>query len=215
VEVKEIKDNSVFLNDGTAKAIIQVIPLHFSMLAPMEQQAIISAYKDFLNSLDFSIQIVMRTVNLSLTEYLASLQKKVEATRKQNLILQFESFKEFILKFITKKKIKNRLFYIIIPASSTTQTNPFALKNNSDSKAKQAQLDIRVKICREKLKRCNLLTKRLNSQELLSLLSSFFEGFIEAQNEYLSSVTVLKESEKNEEEKTTWLNALGRKHAND
>ncbi|MDO8647546.1 MAG: PrgI family protein [Candidatus Diapherotrites archaeon] len=212
VEVKDIKNDVIFLNGGSARAVIQVIPIHFAMLSGEEQKAIISAYKDFLNSLDFPIQIVMRTVNLSLTEYLAVLQKKVESTKKQGLQVQFESFKRFIQDFIKKKKIKNRLFYVIIPASPS-KIDFFNLKNKpQDLKLLESQLDIRVKVCREKLKRCNLLTERLKTQELVSLVSNFFEGFFEAQNDYLSSLTVLKESENNEQnQKTEWFSASGSK----
>lgn len=210
VEVKEIDSGTIFLKDGSVRAVIQVVPLHFSLLSPEEQRAIISAYRDFLNSLDFPVQIVMRTVNLSLNEYLAVLQKKVENNGKPGLKTQFESFKQFVETFITEKKIKNRVFYIVIPVSNTFQ-GFFKANQKTGKKALLAQLEIRVNVCREKLKRCNLFSKRLNSTELVSLLASFFEGFIEAQNEYFSTLTTLKEGEKIEEKKRTWFNALGQK----
>ena len=33
IEVKEIEEDTVFLKDGSAKAIIQVVPIHFSLLS--------------------------------------------------------------------------------------------------------------------------------------------------------------------------------------
>lgn len=211
MEVKEIKDNAIFLKDGSIKAIIQVIPFNFSMLSIQEQQAIINAYKQFLNSLDFPIQIVMRTINLSLNEYLLVLEKKVHATKKTSLLNQFDSFKKFIQKFINEKKIKNRLFYIIIPIENNQPTLFFGKKVKEKEKIMQSQLNVRIKVCQEKLRKCNLLTKQLNSQELVSLLASFFEGFIEAQNEYFFPTTTLQENEKTEETKKSWFNALGQK----
>lgn len=214
IQIKEIENDALFLKDGTIKAIIQVIPLHFSMLSPEEQRAIINSYREFLNSLDFPVQIVMRTVNLSLNDYLTVLEKKVHHTKKSALRDQFDSFKRFIQKFISEKKIKNRLFYIIIPATSNNSI-PF-MKIKMDKKLLLGQLDVRVKICQEKLKKCNLLTKRLNTEELVSMLSSFFEGFIEVQNHYFAILTTLKlsekvEGEKNETNKRNWINSIGEK----
>jgi len=58
------------------------------------------------------------------------------------------------------------------------------------------QLDVRVQLCREKLKRCGLLTKKLDSNQLVSLLASFFESYIEADNDYLFPITMLGKFEK-------------------
>jgi hypothetical protein len=180
IEVKRISDNSLFLSNGSAKAILQVQPLNFHILDAKHQQAIISAYKDFLNSLDFPIQIVMRTVNLSLEEYLKTLELKVKKSKNEKLQKQFVDFREFVTTFIDSHAVKNRLFYIVIPTDEKNQKHVLS------------QLDIRVTLCQEKLKACNLTTKRLNTNELVSMLSSYFEGFIENGTEYLSMLSFLE-----------------------
>ncbi len=180
IEVKRIADNTLFLTNNSAKAIIQIQPINFHILDVRNQQAIISAYKDFLNSLDFPIQIVMRTVNLSLEEYLKTLGQKVKKSKNEKMHKQFADFKDFILNYIENHAVKNRLFYIVIPSD---EKNPKYILN---------QLDIRVTLCQEKLKSCNLTTKRLNTNELVSMLSSYFEGFIENGNEYLSVLSFLE-----------------------
>ncbi|MFA6269550.1 MAG: hypothetical protein WC652_07055 [archaeon] len=180
IEVSRIADSTAYLSNGSAKAILQVQPLNFHILDIKHQQAIISAYKDFLNSLDFPIQIVMRTVNLSLEEYLKTLELKVKKSKNEKIHKQFVDFKEFVTTFIDNHAVKNRLFYIIIPAE---EKNP---------KYILSQLDIRVTLCQEKLKACNLITKRLNTNELVSMLSSYFEGFIENGTGYLSMLSILE-----------------------
>jgi len=180
IEVNKITDDTLFLTNGSTKAILQIQPINFHILDVRHQEAIISAYKDFLNSLDFPIQIVMRTVNLSLEEYLKTLETKVKKSKKEKLQKQFNDFKEFVTSFIEAHAVKNRLFYIVIPSD---EKNPkYAL----------SQLDIRTTLCQEKLKACNLTTKRLNTNELVSMLSSYFEGFIETQNQYLSPLSMLE-----------------------
>lgn len=184
IEIKSIKENSFVLNNGSIKAVLQVQPINFHILSTRQQQAIISAYKDFLNSLDYPIQIIMRTVNLSLDEYLKHLEFKVKKTKNEKLKTQFNEFQEFVKGYIEEHAVKNRLFYIVIPAE---EKNSNAIN----------QLDIRVKLCQEKLKSCNLSTKRLSDQELLTMFSSYFEGFIETGNEYQTMATLLEKRGEN------------------
>lgn len=185
LEIKSIEKDTVFLQKGGIKAIIHVHPINFHILSPRQKQAIISAYKDFLNSLDFPIQIVMRTVNLELDDYLQKLEGKVRKQKKPQLLTQFQDFQAFVKKYIEEHSVKNRQFYIIIPV---TQTNQF-LGTKTDP---LEQLAIRVQLCQERLRNCNLLTKRLSSNELISLFSSYFDGFIEAENDYLNTLILLK-----------------------
>ncbi|MFH0970157.1 MAG: hypothetical protein V1776_01720 [Candidatus Diapherotrites archaeon] len=183
VEINRIENDSVYLQNGSIKAIIQIQPINFHILSIKQKQAIISAYKDFLNSLDFPIQIVMRTVNLNLDEYLSQLEIKVRQQKKPPLLNQFTDFQEFMRKYIEENSVKNRLFYIVIPF--TPSKNPLGTKTNP-----LEQIQIRVSLCQEKLKNCNLITKRLSTNELVFLMASYFEGFIEAENEYQKIVTV-------------------------
>ncbi|HLC79819.1 MAG TPA: PrgI family protein [archaeon] len=184
IEVKAIRDNTITLNNGAMKSILQVQPINFHILSTRQQQAIISAYKDFLNSLDFPIQIVMRTVNLSLDEYLQHLELKVKKSKSEKLQSQFNDFAEFVKTYIEQNAVKNRLFYIVIPAGE------------KDFKKALSQLEIRSKLCQDKLKNCNLSTKRLSTNELVSMLASYFEGFVENGNEYQTLVTLLDKKQK-------------------
>ncbi len=225
VDVSRIESETIFLKSGGLRAIIQVQPINFGMLSVQEQEAIIRAYKDFLNSLDFPVQIVMRTVNLSLDNYLLNLEEKAKQSKNERLVEQFVSFKEFVKQFIEDNAVKNRLFYLVIPYSPANNTNPLkdllTIFSNLFSKEKQEtsfelnkenelnHLNIRVKLCRDKLKKCNLLTKRLDSEELVSLLSSFFEGFVEAKNNYFFPMTLIEEFEKQKSVETGFVGLNG------
>jgi len=212
IEVKSIGDDTIFLRDGSLRAIIQVIPINFMMLSQEEQRAVVSAFFDFLNSLDFPLQIVVRTVDLSLDDYLGRLRGQVVSLKKDSLLEQFNSFQEFVREFIKGNNVKNRLFYVVVPFSLSYSFNPLnqfkdfivSFKNFfSGGKAKTSRdlgketalhgLNVRVKLCEEKLARCNLISCRLNSGQLTSLLASFFESFVEARNEYFFPVTLLEE----------------------
>jgi len=217
VGVKRIESNVMFLDNNSLRAVLEVTPINFSILSASEQKAIISGYKDFLNSLDFPVQIVVRTVSLNLDDYLFGLRKNVFELNNRELEKQFESFKEFIQGFIQENSVKNRLFYVVVPFSLFSKTQP--LKDllvsfqNLFSEQKQktsfslnqeialSSLNNRVSLCAEKLKACGLFVRRLEDNDLFGLLASFFDSFIEAKNNYFFPLTLLEEflEEKNEE----------------
>ena len=230
VGVEKIEKDALFLKNGGLRAVIQVQPINFFMLGRQEQEAVISAYRDFLNSLDFPVQVVVRTVNLNLDDYLSGLGEDVKGLKSERLMEQFSSFQDFVKGFIEENAVKNRLFYVVVPFDGGVSFNVFKdlfvgltnlfrknkKKDSFDASLESAlsRLKIRVDLCREQLKKCNLLTYRLNDAQLTSLLASFFEGFVEADNDYFFPVTLLekfKESDLNGEEieERKWFTPFG------
>ena len=57
VPIKEIRDGIAILKDNTLRAIVLASSINFSLKSEEERNAIIMQFQDFLNSLDFSIQI--------------------------------------------------------------------------------------------------------------------------------------------------------------
>ena len=218
VEVKKIENKTIYLQSGGLRAVLEVTPINFGILSEQEQKAIISAYKEFLNSLDFSVQIVMRTTSLNIDDYLFDLKKSVLESNNPKIDEQFESFREFIKNFIKENSIKNRLFYVVIPYSPNSNAQPLkdvitgmtnllhkkkektSVEMNRDNALNQ--LDIRAKLCEGKLKKCGLFVKRLEDEQLLPLLASFFDAYIHASNDYFSPMTLLKKFEGGDKSET-------------
>ena len=224
-DVKKIGDNLVYLNGNSIRGIMQIKPINFKMLSKMEQNAIISAYRDFLNSLDFPVQVVMRTVNLDIDDYLLSLESIVRKENSEELLVQFESFRDFARQYIESNCVKDRLFYIVVPYCpdgkvnllgdfSVMLKNIFSKEKRKTSREMNSEIalnaiDVRIKLCLEKLKRCNLVGKRLNTNELIALMASFFDRFVETKGEYTFFLTLLK-SFSGEKESRKFLDIEGR-----
>lgn len=207
--IKTIEGNAIHLENGNMRAVISVKPINFNLMGKPEQNAIVSAYKEFLNSLDFPVQISIRTVNLSLDSYLAKVREDVFTGNNRKLIGEYESFEKYIKNYVTENRVKNKLFYIILPYNPTHENNPvkdffiniqniFRQPNKKKKTTYQLalenayhELNVRSTLCMEKLQRCGLFTQRLTNNELASLLASFFEGFVEYDEDYLSRVTFL------------------------
>ncbi|MEK7088189.1 MAG: hypothetical protein AAB952_00395, partial [Patescibacteria group bacterium] len=66
VPIKEVRDGIVVLKDNSYRAILLVSSVNFALKAEDEQQAIIGQFQNFLNSLDFSVQIFIQSRRLDI-----------------------------------------------------------------------------------------------------------------------------------------------------
>jgi hypothetical protein len=156
--IKEIENNALILDDGSKKAIIEVFPINFKILSQKQQEAIISAYRDFLNSLDFPIQIFVRTTELSLFEYLEKTSKSVNLQGNKKISDYFFEFRSFIENYNKKNSVRNRRFFIVIGEDNPKQDN-----------VDESLLEARSSLCIAKLKKCGLSARRLDENEIAKL----------------------------------------------
>lgn len=187
--IENIEKRMVYLRDGRRLAIVNCIPINIAVKSDDERKAIAKNFKEFFNSLDFPIQIQMRTVDTSndLAEYFDVSEKLVRnvSTRVQSkkLLDAFIKYREFFENHMKKHAIKNRVFYVVIPYEKI-----------KDIKKVEKQLDIRVKIIKEKLASVGIRCKRLSTNQLITLYSSHFEQYLESERDYLFPFTMFKKS---------------------
>lgn len=80
-ELKGIKEKIIHTKNKKL-AVLKVEAINFHIKPKKEKETITLAFQKFLNSLDFPIQILMLTENLSLETYLDSLKKELTKTQK-------------------------------------------------------------------------------------------------------------------------------------
>ncbi|MGI6278363.1 MAG: hypothetical protein ACOYJ8_00915 [Patescibacteria group bacterium] len=116
--IEDVRDNLVILKDGSAALILQVNAINFSLLSEKEQDAIIYAYAGLLNSLNFSIQIMIRSQKKDITGYLSLLEKS--KSKQDNPLLKdlINKYQAFIRETVTQTEILDKKFYLVIPFSS-------------------------------------------------------------------------------------------------
>ena len=115
--VVDIVDDVVIYKDGGAALVMESTSLNFGLLSEKEQQAVIAAYAALINSLSFSMQIVIRTQRkdiINYMKYLDEAEKKITAPKLASLM---QGYKKFISESIKKKNVLGKKFYIIIPFS--------------------------------------------------------------------------------------------------
>ncbi|HDN83301.1 MAG TPA: PrgI family protein [Candidatus Altiarchaeales archaeon] len=179
--IRAIRANCVFLKNGNAVAVLKVRPIDFSMLTKDEQDVVIYNYTQFINSLDFPIQIVMRSVNLDLSDYLANLRRRIIERDDQLALVYYEHFEKYIKEYIEERKINDRLFYIIVPAVPSF-----------DDKKVIRSLDVRCKVLIDLLHGAGIMAERLDNKQLLKFYASYFTPMFYVDEDYLSPVIMYK-----------------------
>src|SRR3990167_4119128 len=73
--IAEIKDDIVVLKNGGLRAVLKTSSINFNLKSEEEQNAIIYGYQNFLNSLEFPIQIVIQSRKLDVDKYLENVKE--------------------------------------------------------------------------------------------------------------------------------------------
>lgn len=115
LDILEIKDDVVVLRDGTLRGVLLVSSINFALKSEDEQSAVIATYTQFLNSLDFSIQIVMQSRRLNIDDYLGRL-KQAEAEQHNELLkMQTREYREYVAELVEIADLMSKRFYVVVP----------------------------------------------------------------------------------------------------
>ena len=193
VPIKEIRDGVVVLKDGSMVKVVLASSLNFALKSMDEREAIIIQYQDFLNSLDFTIQLVIQSRKLDIRPYLNSLEEKLSEQETELLKIQTKEYIGFIRSFTESVNIMSKSFFVVVPYSApvfkgTDDTvskfiQIFKKSENKQSKAKQesvnfeqskSQLDQRVNVVVQGLSRVGVRMVVLNTEELVELFYKVF-----------------------------------------
>ena len=185
VPIKEVRDGLVVLKDGGMRAIVMVSSVNFALKSPDEQQAIIFQFQNFLNSLDFSIQISIQSKELDIKPYIATLEERYKNEIGELMKIQIKEYIQFIKSFIEQTSIMTKTFFVVIPFSPSiinTNNNPFDKlinKKNTVNKTdyfeeNRTQLEQRINIVSQGLTRCGLRSIQLGTEEIVELFYKTF-----------------------------------------
>jgi len=118
VDVAEVKDDVIVLKNGTLRGVLNVSAINYDLKSTQEQEAIIQQYKNFLNSLDFPIQILINSRKINIEKYLNFIERKEKDQASELLRFQISEYKNFIKQLVSVSNIMDKNFYIIVPFSS-------------------------------------------------------------------------------------------------
>jgi len=117
VDVEEVRNGAIVLKNGALRAVLLVSSVNFDLKSSEEQDATIMQYQNFLNSLDFPVQILIQSRRFNVEPYLAILQQKEKQQENELLRFQISEYRNFIAGLVDTQNVISKFFYVIVPFS--------------------------------------------------------------------------------------------------
>ena len=188
VPIKEIRDGIAVLKDDSLRAILLASSLNFSLKSDDERAAILIQFQDFLNSLDFSIQIFIQSRRLDIRPYISLLEQQEKKQLNDLMKIQTQEYIEFIKDFTENTSIMTKHFFIVIPYSPAPLQGKnkggfgvFKMGKKEDRvtekeifEEKRTQLDQRVSVVEQGLVRSGIRVAHLGTEEIVELFYKIF-----------------------------------------
>ncbi len=186
--VSEVRDGVVVLKDGSLRAILLASSINFALKSEDEQTAFIIQFQNFLNSLDFSVQIFVQSRTLDIRPYIATLEVAYKEQLDDLMRIQIREYIQFIKSFTEAANIMSKNFFVSVPYSPAIQLSksgiasmlPFGKSKTSSEESNKtfeesvSQLEQRVSIVQQGLVRTGVRTVQLGTEEAIELLYKMF-----------------------------------------
>lgn len=117
LDISEIRDDIVIMKDGTLRAVLLCSSINFALKSEDEQNALISAYVGFLNSIDFPLQVVIQSRRLNIEDYLNRLKVAEKEQKNELLRVQIADYRSFVGELVELGQIMSKRFYVVVPYS--------------------------------------------------------------------------------------------------
>jgi len=189
VPIKEVRDGVIVLKDGDLRSIILANSINLSLKSAEEQKATILQFQNFLNTLDFPIQISTQSRKLDIRPYLALLEDRIKVQNEPLLKLQTREYIDFVRNFTESVNIMTKNFFVVIPY---TQVNirpatgifqrwfggktkeELAKEDEVAFEEKRSQLEERVGVVQGGLASCGIKTAELGTEEIIEVFYKVF-----------------------------------------
>lgn len=190
VPIKEIRDGVVVLKSGELRSVVMCQAINLDLKSADEQTAILLQFQNFLNALEFGVQITASSRRLDIRPYILLLEKKLEQIEGDLLRIQTREYISFIQKFNETYDVMSKYFYIVVPygvsASMSGPTNPVSGLLGSSKKGgqtlteaqqfeeKRSQLEQRISVVMGGLESMGIQCKLLDTAALIELYQKTF-----------------------------------------
>jgi hypothetical protein len=179
LEIDQIREGVAILKNKALRGVMMVSSANFALKSDEEQDGIIAQFQNFLNSLDFSIQIMVQSRRLNITGYLERLESLENNQPNDLLKIQVQGYKNFINELVETGTIMSKTFFVVVPftlldAKGTSTIQLIKGKGIPDLTEERfqmikQQLWQRMEFVALGLRRCGLQAMPLTTPELIEL----------------------------------------------
>lgn len=179
--IEQIREGVIVLKNKALRGVLMVSSVNFALKSEEEQNAVIYQFQNFLNSVDFTCQIVIQSRRLNITGYLDRLKDLEKKQENELLKIQTAGYREFIQGLVETGIIMAKTFFVVVPytigegyGETPTGKKLFAmpklptLTEDAFQRCK-TQLWQRMEFLALGLRRCGLKAVPLSTPELIEL----------------------------------------------
>lgn len=190
--ISELRDNVVIMKDGSFRAVVACKSINFDLMSDVEREAVEYSYQNFLNSLRFTTQILVRSQRVDIRPYIEKLSEIRRNNDNMLLGVLMDDYINFIDILSQEVNIMDKSFFIVIPyytsadAEKVLQQTKNFFKSFSKSKTPEvtridratydkalSELNNRVDSVTSGLFQIGIQSVRLNTKELAELYYNF------------------------------------------
>lgn len=189
--ISELRDGIVIMKDGSFRAVVACQSINFDLMSQTEREGVEYSYQNFLNSLNFTVQILARSQRVDIGPYIDRLANIRRNSDNMLLGILMDDYINFIATLAQEANIMDKSFFIVIPYYSSadaeklvTQTKnlfrgfskkpPEVTRINRDTYNKAIdELNNRVESVVSGLFQIGIQSVRLNTRELSELYYNF------------------------------------------
>jgi hypothetical protein len=191
VDIKEIRDGILILKDDSLRAVIMVSSVNIALKSEDEQRATMNQFLNFLNTLEFSTEIVVQSRMLDIGPYITSLEERLHDQKEELLQIQTKEYIEFIKYFTNQVDVMIKNFFVVVPyvgaaiggggnkkgilgflkrSSKKTETSG----STEEFEFKRSQLEQRISVIQSGLTRLGVRATPLNTEQAVELFHNLY-----------------------------------------
>lgn len=111
----EMRDDMVVMNDGSFRAVVQCESINFDLMSSREREGVEYAYQNFLNSLYFPVQVLIRSKKIDISPYIDRLLDIRKSQDNMLLGVLMDDYIDFIDALAEEANIMDKSFFIVVP----------------------------------------------------------------------------------------------------
>lgn len=166
IQIKEVKDGVILLPNNQYRVVLETSSINFELKSEAEQDVIIDSFQNFLNSLSFPVQILIRVREIDIDQYIEQILVKKDKEHEEAYKTQIQNYAEFIRNLVSGNKILSRHFYFVIAFVPDDKKQDFDLTRE--------QIKNREDIVIKGLEKIGMKVNNLDSLQVLQLFYNFY-----------------------------------------
>jgi hypothetical protein len=170
------------------RSLVMASSVNFALKSADEQNSILFQFQNFLNSLDFPLQIFVQSKKLDIRPYIALLEGQYKNQTTELMKIQVREYIDFIKTFVDNSNIMTKTFFIVVPYAAPIigkSKNPLGgllpgkksapkVTATEEFEEYKSQLEQRVGVVEQGLVRCGVRVAELGTEEVVELFYKIF-----------------------------------------